>query len=107
MKAGRPILFVKALAGARVVPVVSVRMPAAPVMFVKTITPAPVPLESVPETDLWFEFGKPMTCHMHELLCKGLHDGRVSVSDVVRANQAFMCAKPLPADLIELVVALA
>lgn len=102
MKAGRRrVVFVKAPAAAPLVPA-SARM-----LFVKSVTPAPVPLEPVPEPDHGFDFGKPMTGHMHDILCKALHDGRISVSDVVRANRAFMCSRPLPYDLIELLVALA
>jgi len=103
MKAGRRrVVFVKALEAAPARPVL-------PVMFVKAraVTPAAELLEPAPEPDHGFDFGKPMTGHMHDLLCKGLHDGRVSVSDVVRANDAFIGAKALPHDLIELVVALA
>ncbi|MBB5463749.1 hypothetical protein [Paraburkholderia sp. Cpub6] len=97
MKAGRRrVVFVKAPAAAPL-----------PILFVKSVTPEPVPLELVPEPDPCFDFGKPMTGHMHDLLCKGLHDGRVSVSDIVRANQAYMCNRPIPHDLIEIVVALA
>ncbi|MCI0146665.1 hypothetical protein KNO81_12280 [Paraburkholderia sediminicola] len=80
------------------------------VVFVKAITPAPVPEPAhaaAPVEPDDFSWGQPCTWGMFDILVKGLHDSRVSVSDVVRANDAYMCGRPLPHDLIELVVALA
>lgn len=76
-----------------------------PILFVKSITPALVPLEALPEFDPGFEFNKPMTWHMFDVVIKALRDGEVSVSDAAGANDAYLCGRPLPHTLIELVAA--
>ncbi|MGT2471651.1 hypothetical protein [Paraburkholderia terrae] len=68
--------------------------PARPVLFV---TPAP-PL--LPDPWRGHDFDKPMTDEQFDLIAKALHDGAISVDDAARANEAWVCYKPLPADLI-------
>lgn len=74
-----------------------------PILLVKSVTPVTVPLEPVPDPDPGFDFGKPMTGHMFDLVCKALHAGEITVRDAARANDAYICGRPLPHDLIELV----
>lgn len=83
--------------GAAAAALVSVRMPTAPVVFLKANEPQPEHLE-----DPWrgHDFDKPMTGEQFDLIAKALHDGAISVEDAARARDAWVCYQPLPADLI-------
>lgn len=65
-------------------------------------TPAPYLVEDALHGH---ESDKPMTGQQFDLVAKALHDGAVSVEDAARARDAWVCFKPLPADLIGVVLA--
>jgi hypothetical protein len=111
--ARRRVIFRKGAAPAAApVALVSVRMPAAPVMFVKAVTPSPSPspapesahAAALVEPDE-FNWGRPCTSRMVDILVKSTHDGLLSATDLSRASDAYMCLKPLPHDLIGAVLA--
>ncbi|WP_433704449.1 hypothetical protein [Paraburkholderia sacchari] len=77
-----------------------VAVPVRPVLFV---TPAP-PL--LPDSSREHDFDKPMTGEQFDLIAKALHDGAISAEDAARARDAWVCFKPLPADLIDAVIEL-
>lgn len=109
MKAGRRhVVFVRAPEAAPTAPV-SVRMPPAPVLFIKARSasaPAPAHAAAPVEPDD-FNWSHPCTGRMVDILVKATHDGFLSARDLSRASDAYMCGRPLPHELIELVVALA
>ena len=74
---------------------------AAPVRPVLFVTPAP-PL--LPDPWREHDFDKPMTGEQFDLVAKALHDGAISVEDAARARDAWVCFRPLPADLIDTVL---
>jgi hypothetical protein len=80
----------------------SVHMPTAPVVFLKALEPPPALLD-----DPWrgHDFDKPMTGEQFDLIAKALHDGAISIEDAARARDAWVCYHPLPADLIDAVLA--
>ncbi|RZF23844.1 hypothetical protein EVC45_42005 [Paraburkholderia sp. UYCP14C] len=68
--------------------------------------PVPVDLAKAHDTEpVEHAFHLPATGHMVDLLIKGRHEGSISVEDARRAQDAWMCNKPLPGDLIEAVLA--
>ncbi|CAE6693994.1 hypothetical protein R69619_00387 [Paraburkholderia nemoris] len=91
--------------------IVSARMPAAPVFFVRSVTHAPlVRLEDDSDRP---EFKLPMTHSQYDLIVKALapigagdgpdaHDARESVA---MASEAWLCSKPCPRDLCHIIVA--
>jgi hypothetical protein len=91
---------------------VSVRVPTAPVLFVKAITPAsetpPQPArvpDPASEFDPGMDCNRPMTGYMFDLVCKALHDNKITVSEAAHANDAYLAGRVLPTGLIKLVVA--
>jgi hypothetical protein len=72
------------------------------VLLVKAVTPAP---HLLPDPWLGHDFDRPMTGEQFDLIAKALHDDAISVEDAARARDAWVCNQPLPADLIDVVLA--
>ncbi|TCG08852.1 hypothetical protein BZM27_09380 [Paraburkholderia steynii] len=97
MKAGRRrVVFVKAPAAAPAA-TVSVRMPAGPVVFVKTVTPALDLLDAV-------DWTVPISSSQFGTLAKAAAAGEIDMSDLARASDASLCRRPVPEDLRRVVV---
>ncbi|TAM06394.1 MAG: hypothetical protein EPN70_05990 [Paraburkholderia sp.] len=98
MKAGRRrVVFVKAPAAAPAAPVFSMRMPTAPVMFVKSITPAPDPLDAV-------DWSIPITHAQFDVLAKAAAAGEIDMSDLALAAEESLCRRPVPEGLRRVIV---
>ncbi|CAE6724913.1 hypothetical protein [Paraburkholderia nemoris] len=92
---GRRVIFCEkkgaAPAAASVTPV-SVRMPAVPVMFMKSVTPAPDPLDAI-------NWSMPITHAQFDTLAKAAAAGEIDMSDLARASEASLCRRPVPEGL--------
>lgn len=90
---GRRVIFRnKGAAPAAAAAPFSVRMPTAPVMFVKSVTPPPDPLDAI-------DWTMPITSSQFGTLAKAAAAVEIDMSDLARASEASLCQRPVPDDL--------
>jgi hypothetical protein len=75
----------------------SVRMPTAPVMFLKAIMPAPDPLNAI-------DWTCPITGDQFDTLAKAAAVGEIGMDDLARASEASLCRGVVPDDLRRVIV---
>jgi len=95
--AGRRIVFRKSKPAAASVAPSPVRVPTAPVLFVKSVTPAPDPLDSV-------EWMTPITHAQVDILAKAAAAGEIGMDDLARASHASLCRGVVPEDMRRVIV---
>jgi len=101
MAGRRRVVFVKAPDAAPVAPA-PVRVPIAPVLFVKSETPRPYLL---PDPFEGHDFSKAKSPGQFDIVMRAVHDGYLTLDDGGRAADAWTCGRPVPEDMRMVVVA--